>query len=88
MRWLIAGITSGWAIRELNRIFPGGNYCLVPSISTFVQATTKTTDREFMGKRYRQKLQKLENFMDGSEIADAEPRPDRWPSFADALLPE
>ena len=33
---MIAGITSGWAIRELNRIFPDGNYCIIPSVSMFV----------------------------------------------------
>jgi hypothetical protein len=83
IRWLISGITAGWAIRELNRIFPEKNYCLIPSVSMFVSSTKGTTDKEFMGLQFSRRMRQLEAFRRGEEVADPLPRPDAWPTFTE-----
>jgi len=85
IRWLFTGMTSGWAIRELNRIFPDGNYSLVTSASPQIAATRGTTDKERMARRFRRAMAKIEDLHSGRMVADAQPRPDHWPTFAELL---
>lgn len=84
IRWIIAGITSGWAIRELNRIFPKGNYGLVAPINNYIKALRGSTDREWSARTFRQSIQKIEDMRSGKVVADAVPRPARWPAWPDA----
>jgi hypothetical protein len=75
IRWIITGMTPGWAIRELNEIFDG-NYCLVPSYGQFIAAQRSAVDADLMGRRYQRHLEKLEDFRTGRVVAPALELPD------------
>lgn len=83
IRWLISGVTAGWAIRELNRIFPEGNYHLIPSVSMFISSTMKTTDADFKALQFKRRMVKIEELRSGTVVADKAIRPDVWPKFSD-----
>jgi hypothetical protein len=85
IRWLLTGMTAGWIVRELNNIFPHGNYSLVTSASPQIAATRGTTNKELMASRFRRSVAKLEDFQRGRVIADPQPRPDHWLSFSDVF---
>jgi Domain of unknown function (DUF4417) len=85
IRWMFTGLASGWVIRELNRIFPNGNYALVTTASPQIAATRGTTDKEIMAKRFRRAIGKLEDFHSGRMVADPEVRPETWPTFGELL---
>lgn len=86
IRWIIAGITQGWAIRELNEIFPKKNYSLLPSKLQFIAAQRKAVDPEVMAQRFANKMRHLGAYWSGEEIAEAFPKPTKWPTFEDAKL--
>ena len=83
IRWLISGMSSGWVIRELNRIFPKKNYCLMPSVSSFIGATKGSTDPEWQGQKFRSKMLQLQALRNGDEVAELGERPDYWPKYSD-----
>jgi hypothetical protein len=81
IRWLVAGLNSGWHIRELNRIFPQGNYHLVSGLSMQVNAVMGSADREVQAHKFRRSLYQLERFRAGEDEAEPKQRPDYWPQF-------
>jgi len=85
IRWLFTGMTSGWIIRELNRIFPQRNYSLITTASLQIAATRGTTDKERMAQRFRRSVARLEDLRSGRVVADAQPRPDHWPMFSELI---
>lgn len=88
IRWLLTGMTSGWIVKELNRIFEAKNYSLITTASLQISATRGTTDKEIMAKRFRDKVGRLEDLRAGRVIADSQPRPDHWPMFKELISPE
>jgi len=88
IRWLLTGMTSGWIIRELNRIFPQRNYSLITTASMQIAAMRGTTDRERMAHRFRRSVARLEDLRAGRVVADAQPRPDHWPMFSELIRSE
>jgi hypothetical protein len=85
IRWLISGITTGWAIRELNEMFPNNSYNLIMSVSPFVNSMVGSTDPEYQGQVFRGKIKTLEDFYSGAVVADRMERPEQWPQFRDLL---
>jgi hypothetical protein len=85
IRWIITGMTAGWTIGELNRIFPKKNYTLVTPFSTFIAAQRRSTDRDWSTREFRRRIKMLEDFRSGVEIPDTVKRPDTWPTFADVI---
>jgi len=83
IRWIVSGITAGWAIRELNDIFPKRNYALVAPVTTFIAAQRRSTDREWSAREFRRRIGQLEDFRAGREVAERKPRPAVWPKFSD-----
>ena len=82
IRWLISGMTQGWAIRELNRIFPNKNYALMPSPSMMVSVLSGgSRDPAWQADQFRSKIARLEDLRSGREVAEAMERPDHWLSF-------
>jgi len=84
IRFVFSGLVSGWAIGELNRIFPNKNYHLIGSRHEYIRASSGTSDKDAQGRALRKYIKRLEDFRSGAEIAEANPRPDNWPFFADA----
>jgi hypothetical protein len=75
-------MTQGWAIRELNRIFPNKNYSLMPSPSMMVSVLSGgSRDPLWQAAQFRAKIARLEDLRAGREVADAMPRPDHWLSY-------
>jgi hypothetical protein len=87
IRWIITGMTSGWTIGELNRIFPKKNYTLVTPFSTFIAAQRRSTSREWSTHEFRRQIKRLEEFRSGKNVAEAMTRPAVWPTFADVVKP-
>lgn len=85
IRWLLTGMTSGWIIRELNRIFEARNYALVTTSSVQIAAMRGTTDHKLMSQRFRREVGRLEDLRAGRVVADPMPRPDHWPQFAELI---
>lgn len=83
IRFIFTGLNSGWAIRELNEMFPNKNYHLVSSRHEYIRATSGTSDTEIQSKKFRQHLKKLEDFRSGENLADKASRPEVWPTFND-----
>lgn len=83
VRWMISGMTSGWAIRELNEIFPKKNYCLMPSVSAYVGVLTGARDPAWQAQAFREKMKGFEDLRSGEIVADRMPRPDVWPTFSE-----
>lgn len=83
IHWIIAGMTSGWMIRELNRIFPKGNYSIVAPVNMFIAAQRGSTDPIYSAQEFRRQIAKLEDFRSGRDVADAQPRPDHWPTYSE-----
>jgi hypothetical protein len=81
IRWIITGMTTGWSIRELNRIFPKKNYALVTPISTFIAAQRRSTDPEWSALEFRRRIRVLQDYRDGVVLADPAIRPEAWPKF-------
>lgn len=86
MRWIIIGIHAGWAIREFNRIFPNGNFCVVPTFSTYIAATRGQSDEDGMAAKFKRSIEKLEDFKLGNVVAEGQERPDEWPHFRNLLI--
>lgn len=80
MRWLIAGAVSGWAIVELHRIFPRGNFHSVnirPFAKTMSKAgTTKERTESFQGH-----CRRIEGWLRQEDLPPAQPRPELPPEF-------
>lgn len=88
IRFLIAGLNPGWAIRHLNELFPQGNYALLTTAQyAFVEAQRATVDPTVMQRRFCAKLQTLADLRSGKVVADAKPLPEEMPSFAACKLP-
>lgn len=83
IRWLVAGITAGWAIGELIRIFPEGNFHIVSPMSMVVRATEGTADKDVQAVKFQRSVKVLEEFRSGQREAKPKPRPERWYSFAE-----
>lgn len=83
IRWLISGITPGWAIRELNDMFPKRNYHIIPSVSVYVNAMQSSPDPGFRHHKFMQRIKQIEAFRAGTEVADRMPKPEVWPQFSD-----
>ena len=83
IRWIISGMTAGWMIRELNSIFPAGNYCLTTTLSTYIAAMRGSSDKEQQALEFQRRIRALQDFRAGREIADEMPRPEIWPKFSD-----
>lgn len=81
LRFVFAGISSGWAVRELNRIFPKKNYVLVTPHNNYVAAQRGSADREVQGKKFRTQIKALEDYSTGEVLADEALRPEEWPKF-------
>jgi hypothetical protein len=88
IRWIITGRPKGWVVRELNRIFPKRNYCLVPSVALYNSCLSSSRGQVWMEETFTRKIQILEDFWAGETVADAQPRPDFWPQFRDCLVEE
>jgi hypothetical protein len=78
IRWLISGMTQGWQIRELNRIFPNKNYSLVAPLHTYLRSTSGTADKDLQAKQFRQFIAKYQDFRSERLVADQHIRPDAW----------
>lgn len=83
IRWLISGVTAGWAIRELNEIFPNRNFNLIMALSPYVNSMVGSTDPEFRARKFREKIRTLEDLHSGRVQAPKDPRPDEWPQWRD-----
>lgn len=83
IRWLVSGLNSGWAIGELNRIFPARNYNIIQPLSGFVAVFRATTDSAVAKQRFQTKVRQAQDFRSGRAVADPLPRPERWPTFSD-----
>ena len=83
IRWLVSGMTSGWTVRELNRIFPAGNYCLAPSVSAYLGVMSGSRDPAWQAQAFRIKMRRFEDLKAGREVAEPMARPDSWPTFSD-----
>lgn len=83
IRWLISGLSSGWTIRELNRIFPKRNYNIILPLSTFIAVSRAASGPEVVQQRFRAKIRQIQDWRSGREVADPVPRPDCWPKFSD-----
>jgi hypothetical protein len=87
VRFLIAGMNPGWAIAELNDIFPERNYALIPTAQyAFVEAQRATVDKEVMRRRFITKIQALADLRSGKVVADRKTMPAEMPSFAACRL--
>lgn len=85
IRWIITGITSGWAIRELNRIFPDKNYHLILSLSAYVHAKGASADLRLQEEHLRRAVNRLELLRTGEDVSPAKTRPIKWPTYADCV---
>jgi hypothetical protein len=85
VRWLIGGLSSAWHLQELHRIFPAGNFSLVLSRNHFVHAQSGTASRAIQAGKFEASLARLEDLRTGRETATRMPRPDHWPTYAEAL---
>jgi hypothetical protein len=86
IRWIITGMTPGWAIRELNEIFPERNYSLLLSGADFIAPQRSATDRELMARRYQRTIRKVEDFRTGRTLAAAIEMPEEILSFSQCLV--
>lgn len=84
IRFIFSGLVSGWAIKELNRMFPNTNYHLIGSRHEYIRASSGTSNKEAQSRALRKYIARLEDFRSGREIAETNPRPDQWPFYADA----
>jgi hypothetical protein len=85
IRWIISGMHSGWAIAELNEIFPNNNYNLMMSVSPHIDAMVGSTDPNYRAKVFRKKIRTLEEFYSGKVGAERQPRPERWVTSLEEL---
>ncbi len=85
VRWLIGGLSSAWQLQELHRIFPAGNFSLVLSRNHFVHVQSGTASRAIQAGKFEASLARLEDLRTGRETATRMPRPDHWPTYAEAL---
>lgn len=86
IRWLISGMQQGWVFRELNRIFPKKNYCIMPSVSTMLSVLSGgSRDPEWQAVRFREKIGRFQDLRSGKEVAESQPRPDHWLMFNEVL---
>lgn len=88
IRWIITGRPAGWVLRELNRIFPKRNYTIVPSVALYNSCLSSSRGVAWMEETFLRKIERLEGFWSGDELADPMPRPDFWPQFRDCLAVE
>lgn len=83
VRWILTGITQGWAIRELNRIFPKGNYHLIMPLSSYVHAKGATSDIRLQEEHFRRAVERLDRLRAGADVAHPKARPAKWPTAYD-----
>jgi hypothetical protein len=81
-RYIIAGVTSGWALAELKHIFPRGNYHVV-NLSPFMGATFALGTEADRAKIYREQLEIAERKANGQDLSQRSPRPEIDPSLRD-----
>ncbi len=87
IRWLIGGLTSGWQVQELRRIFPAGNFAVCLSRNRFVHAQEGTALKEIHAARLQRVIDSTEALRTGTALAtkQAPARPDHWPTLTEAL---
>jgi hypothetical protein len=86
IRWIFAGMTPGWVVRELNEIFPKKNYCLLPSGLQFVAAQRKAVDPLVMADKFQIKMAEMASYWKGEVVAEKMARPTFWPTYQDARI--
>jgi hypothetical protein len=85
-RFIVSGIKSGWAIREMRRIWAKGNFALMTTHNDFIAARRASAGRlDVMAASFEKTVQGLAAFQAGEKTANKESRPDHWYSFAECL---
>ena len=86
IRWLIGGLRSGWHIEEFRRMFPKGNFSIIAEREVFVSAMRGSANREIQAEKFAKRIRALEDLRTGVSTATRVPRPDHWPTAAEATL--
>ncbi|WP_217924720.1 DUF4417 domain-containing protein [Miltoncostaea oceani] len=84
MRWLVAGAVSGWAIVELHRIFPQGNFHSV-NIRPFAATMGKAGTRGERVARFQTHCRRIEGWLRREDLPPAQPRPESLPGMRTIL---
>lgn len=85
IRWLFSGLTNGWQIRELNRIFPKGNYAVILPMSRYIAARRGSSDPQIHRANFLRTISQIQDFLTGRVVADPRPRPKAWPKTGRAV---
>jgi hypothetical protein len=87
IRWLIAGMSAGWAVVELREMFPRGNFHIITPAAMHRVAMSAVAKPEIAAARFYQKIRAIEEVRSGERTPTRMPRPDEWPTFSQAKLP-
>lgn len=74
MRWLVAGAASGWALVELHRMFPLGNFHSV-NLRPFAGTMSRGGTRRERTERFQATCRRLEGWLRKEDLPPAQPRP-------------
>lgn len=86
IRWLVAGLASGWMIEKLNEVFPQGNYSVIASAAMHRRAMAAAANADIMATRYHREVQRMQDICAGRERVNSVDWPDEWPTFSTARL--